>query len=65
MAGDPRPLFPFVAMATWDNHLAIDSARRIAELPLRYLATGHGRVLADPADQLANAICRAVKKNES
>ncbi|MDO4259657.1 MAG: MBL fold metallo-hydrolase [Actinomycetaceae bacterium] len=62
VAGDRVPLFPFVAMATWDKHRAYRSAEILADLPVRYLATGHGEVLTDPKNAMHAALERA-KKN--
>jgi len=59
VAGDTRWAFPFVAMGTWDKAMAVASARKVAALPLQYLAPTHGEVLADPGDRLGNAIDRA------
>jgi len=56
VAGQPRPWFPFVAPATWNKTLALSSARRLAELPVRYLAATHGDVLADPVPAMLRAI---------
>ncbi|MDR1264049.1 MAG: MBL fold metallo-hydrolase [Propionibacteriaceae bacterium] len=62
VAGDRRPLFPFVAAATWDRAVAVASARKIAGLPIRHLATAHGEVLTDPAARLRAAIARAASQ---
>jgi glyoxylase-like metal-dependent hydrolase (beta-lactamase superfamily II) len=59
VAGDSRPLFPFVARATWDRALAVASARRATALPVRHLAPGHGEILDDPLPPMAEAIARA------
>jgi len=56
VAGQHRPLFPFVARATWNTALALASGRHLASLPVRYLATAHGEVLADPVPAMLDAI---------
>jgi len=52
VAGQHRPLFPFVARATWNPTLALASGRRLASLPVRYLASAHGDVLDDPVQAM-------------
>ncbi|MDR0433077.1 MAG: MBL fold metallo-hydrolase, partial [Bifidobacteriaceae bacterium] len=49
VAGDRRPTFPWVARATWDAATALDSAKQLADLPIRLLATAHGEALPSPA----------------
>jgi hypothetical protein len=59
VAGDRRRFFPWVSLATWDPGIALDSARRLADLPIRRLATAHGETLVDPGPRLRAAISRA------
>lgn len=59
VAGDKRFWFPFPAAATWSPHRAIESAKRLNELDVRYLATGHGNVVENPAPSIAHIIHRA------
>src|SRR5215469_13429197 len=51
--------FPFAAMATWHRPMALESARRLAELPIRRVAAGHGRVVEGGPNLLRDAIQRA------
>jgi glyoxylase-like metal-dependent hydrolase (beta-lactamase superfamily II) len=64
VAGDPRLAFPWVARATWNPALALESARRLADLPIRRLATAHGETLADPGPRLRQALDRAAQTLE-
>lgn len=59
VAGDRRPLFPWVAAATWSLATAILSGRRLAELGPTRLMPGHGDVLTDPVSPMESAIERA------
>ncbi|MGI4758924.1 MAG: MBL fold metallo-hydrolase [Janthinobacterium lividum] len=66
--GELRPVnkpvwwFPLPKIATWDKPLAFASARKLAELPIKQVATGHGKFVRDGAAALARAIAR-VEKN--
>ena len=51
VAGYGSWTFPFVNFGTWDRALAVKSARKLAQLDINYLATGHGNVLQQPAVQ--------------
>ncbi|GAA4005812.1 MBL fold metallo-hydrolase [Deinococcus rubellus] len=59
VAGQLRPLFPFPALATWDAHLAAESAARLTELNPSRLAVGHGRVLEQPAEAMRKVVREA------
>ena len=54
--------FPFASMATWHRPTALASARRLAELPIRRIAAGHGRVVEGGPELLSEAIRRAEAK---
>lgn len=56
VSGVVRPLFPFPALATWHKPTALATARKLRQLEPSRLATGHGDVLADPADAIDRAI---------
>jgi glyoxylase-like metal-dependent hydrolase (beta-lactamase superfamily II) len=56
VAGVIRPLFPFVAMATWHKPTARESARALRALDPSRLAVGHGRVLEQPGAEMDRAI---------
>lgn len=62
VAGVSRPLFPFVAMATWHTPTALETARRLRDLNPARLAVGHGPVLADPLAAMDKAIAVAERK---
>jgi glyoxylase-like metal-dependent hydrolase (beta-lactamase superfamily II) len=62
VAGVARPLFPFVAMGTWDLGTALESARRLRTLNPSRLAIGHGIVLASPTAAMDDAIAVAERK---
>lgn len=48
IAGDKRKIFPFPALATWSEIIALESTKKIAKLPINCLATGHGKLLIQP-----------------
>lgn len=50
--------FPLPAMATWHKPTALASARSLRALDPAFLATGHGKVVADPAAEMDRAIAR-------
>jgi glyoxylase-like metal-dependent hydrolase (beta-lactamase superfamily II) len=62
VAGVARPLFPFVAMGTWDRATALASARRLRALNPSRLAIGHGIVLTSPIAAMDDAIAVAERK---
>lgn len=51
--------FPFAGMATWHRPTALASAKRLAELPIRRYAPGHGRIVEGGPELLRDAIERA------
>ncbi len=51
--------FPFAAMATWHRPTAVASVRKLAELPIRRIAAGHGRVVEGGPELLRDAVKRA------
>jgi len=65
VAGDTRWSFPFPAMATWSIEKSIESTKKIAELKISSLATGHGDVLTSPVNELLKAISKAEKRLEN
>ncbi len=54
--------FPFAAMATWHRPTAVESVRRLAELPIRRIAAGHGRLVEGGPELLRDAVKRAEAK---
>lgn len=52
--------FPLPEVATWDRPMALESARKLATLPVTGIATGHGKFVREGAA----AIARAVAKGE-
>lgn len=56
VSGVIRPFFPLPAMATWNNGLAEESARKLLALQPEWLAVGHGRVLSHPQEAMECAI---------
>ncbi len=64
VAGVVRPLFPFVAMGTWDLATALQSARSLRAVQPTRLAIGHGRVLTDPLPAIDGAIEAARRRVE-
>ncbi len=62
VAGELRWLFPFPALATWNEALALASAEKLAALKPERLLTGHGDLVAAPGEALQTAISRARAK---
>jgi glyoxylase-like metal-dependent hydrolase (beta-lactamase superfamily II) len=62
VAGIVRPLFPFIAMGTWQTATALETARRLRALNPARLAVGHGSVLTDPLTAMDAAIAVAERK---
>jgi len=62
VAGVVRPLFPFIAMGTWQAQTALETARRLRALTPARLAVGHGPVLTDPVAAMDTAIAVAERK---
>jgi len=56
-----NPLFPLVAMATWDRELALESAIHLRTLEPNALAPGHGPVNIDALEQMDDAIAKAAE----
>jgi glyoxylase-like metal-dependent hydrolase (beta-lactamase superfamily II) len=56
VAGKVRPLWPLVAMGTWDRPTAVQSARKLRALDPQRLAVGHGKALDAPGAALDRAI---------
>ena len=56
VSGELKPLFPFVAMATWHKETALTTAESLRRLEPSRLAIGHGEVLDEPAQAMDRAI---------
>lgn len=61
VSGQFSLLFPFPALATWNKHAAVDSAKKISEYRPSLLAVGHGDMLLNPLTDLQQAIVKAEK----
>ncbi|WP_238882846.1 MBL fold metallo-hydrolase [Clostridium sp. YIM B02551] len=48
IAGQKKVLFPFPALATWNNSISLESAKKLRRLNPSILATGHGNMLINP-----------------
>jgi glyoxylase-like metal-dependent hydrolase (beta-lactamase superfamily II) len=59
VSGVVRPLFPFVALATWHKPTALASAQALRQLQPSRLAVGHGDVLEEPMPAMDRAIAAA------
>ena len=59
VAGVVRWLFPLPGFATWHKPTAARSAEKLLALNPRRLATGHGKVLENPAVAMQKAIAKA------
>lgn len=62
VSGMLKPLFPFPAMATWNNEAALASAIKLRALQPTLLAVGHGVMLMKPTSQMDRAIQEAERK---
>ncbi|WP_241191162.1 MBL fold metallo-hydrolase [Deinococcus psychrotolerans] len=62
VAGQLRWLFPFPALATWDDQLAAESAARLTDLAPSRLAVGHGAVLENPVAAMQKAVEEAGRR---
>lgn len=56
VGGQVRLLFPFPAMATWNQDWAFESAKKLIEYQPTLLATGHGKMLKEPVSDMERAI---------
>ncbi|PLR80364.1 hypothetical protein CVD25_14785 [Bacillus canaveralius] len=56
VSGQLRPLFPFPAMATWNKHAALESARKLQGYRPSLLAVGHGQMVLQPGAEIDRAI---------
>jgi glyoxylase-like metal-dependent hydrolase (beta-lactamase superfamily II) len=54
-----NPLFPLVAIATWDKPTALESAKALRDLQPARLAVGHGKVIEAPGEAMDAAIRKA------
>ncbi len=61
VAGVVRPTFPFPAVATWNKHVALDTARQLRALRPSILAIGHGDALIGPLAVMDDAITVAAR----
>ena len=59
VSGVVRPLFPFVAFATWNKPAALATAEALRAVEPSLLAVGHGKVLQQPATAMDGAIATA------
>ncbi|OBZ09432.1 MBL fold metallo-hydrolase [Bacillus sp. FJAT-26390] len=56
VSGQMKLLFPFPAMATWDKHTSLETARRLRDLKPSLLAAGHGNMVPQPQRLIEKAI---------
>jgi glyoxylase-like metal-dependent hydrolase (beta-lactamase superfamily II) len=54
--------FPFGPLVTWHRPTAVESVRKLAELPIRRIAAGHGRLVEGGPELLRDAVKRAEAK---
>lgn len=59
VASVPNLLFPFPTQATHDRAQTTHSARLLLDVPAKFLAVGHGRIVADPPRAMRRAVERA------
>ncbi|MGI4979036.1 MAG: MBL fold metallo-hydrolase [Janthinobacterium lividum] len=51
--------FPLPKFATWDKPMALESARKLATLPVTGIATGHGKFVRGDGAAIARAVAKA------
>ena len=56
VSGIIKPLFPLPAMANWNRHVSLESARKLVALQPSWLGVGHGRTLNNPVAAMQGAI---------
>ena len=61
VSGTIKPMFPFPALATWDQDIALESAEKLINYHPSLLATGHGKMIDNPIDLMKKAIIQARK----
>ena len=59
VAGLSGTRLPFMRFLTWDHPLAVESARKLARLPVRVISSGHGQPLLSAQPSLEAAVSRA------
>jgi len=59
VAGTIKPLFPFPSLATWHKPTALATAQKLHNLQPTRLAVGHGKVIEEPSNAMAQAIEQA------
>ncbi len=64
VSGQFRFWFPFPAFATWNKEMALESAYKLRDFHPSLLATGHGRMLEQPALAIDRAIACAERNLE-
>ncbi|WP_416828479.1 MBL fold metallo-hydrolase [Ectobacillus polymachus] len=65
VSGKMKLTFPFPAFATWNFEVAIESAKKLVQKNPKLLAVGHGKMLAEPIQQMETAISAAIKRLEA
>lgn len=58
IAGQIRILFPFPALATWNKHVAMNSAKKLSNYKPTLLAVGHESMLINPQKAIDHAISK-------
>lgn len=59
VGGQVRPLFPFPSMATWNQEIALASAKKLLKYEPTLLATGHGKMIREPRAAMEHSIASA------
>ncbi|MFN2747469.1 MULTISPECIES: MBL fold metallo-hydrolase [Bacillus] len=59
VSGHLKLTFPFPALATWNQEIALESAEKLLDLKPKVLAAGHGSFVYDPAAGMRKAITEA------
>jgi glyoxylase-like metal-dependent hydrolase (beta-lactamase superfamily II) len=59
VGGQMKALFPFPALATWNQEIALASAKKLRNCNPTLLATGHGKMIKEPQAIMDIAIIKA------
>ncbi len=56
VASVPNMIFPFPTLATHSPAQTVESARLLLNIPAKFLALGHGRIVAEPLKAMRRAV---------
>lgn len=62
IAGDRKRIFPFPALATWSLEESVKSIKKLINLDIECLATGHGKLIYYPKDRIIKSLTKIERK---